>query len=70
MGVLGAAFLARADAKGYCRIGEGEDEVPNDNEVLDPNADGKKIHMRRVNKTGYSELMALISNVKVAFMLV
>ena len=36
-------FMARADVKGYQGIAEGHDEVPNDNKVLDPIADGKKI---------------------------
>ena len=32
-------FLARADAKGYQGIVDGDDEVPNDGDVLDPHAD-------------------------------
>ena len=63
-------FLAHADAKGYRGIAEGDDEVPNDDEVLDPIADRKKIQMKKLNKTGYSELMALMCNAKVAFMMV
>ena len=63
-------FLARADAKGYRGIAEGEDEVPNDDEVLDPRTESHKIKLKQLNKTGYSELMALMSRAKVAFMLV
>ena len=63
-------FLARADAKGYRGIAEGEDEVPNDDEVLDPRTEAHKIKLKQLNKTGYSELMALMSRAKVAFMLV
>ena len=36
-------FLARADAKGYYGIAEGDDEVPNDNDVLGPHADAYRI---------------------------
>ena len=63
-------FLARANAKGYRGIAEGEDEVPNDDEVLDPRTESHKIKLKQLNKTGYSELMALMSRAKVAFMLV
>ena len=61
-------FLARADAKGYRGILEGEEEAPGDNESIVASA--RKLKLRQLNKTGYSELMALMSRAKVAFMLV
>ena len=65
-------FLARAEAKGYRVIAEGDETVPNDGDVLDPAAaaDAARIKLRRLNKTGYSELMALCANAKLAFLLV
>ena len=63
-------FLARAGAKGYRGIAEGKDEVPNNDEVLDPRTKAHKIKLKQLNKTGYLELMALMSCAKVAFMLV
>ena len=60
-------FMARADVKGYRGIAEGEDKVPNDDETI---TDARKIKLRKLNKTGYSEFMALMCNAKVAFMLV
>ena len=51
MGLLGPDVLARADAKGYRGIAEGEDEVPNDNEVLDPRTESHKIKLKQLNKT-------------------
>ena len=57
-------FMAHADVKGYWGIAEGN---PNDDE---PITDARKIKLRKLNKPGFSELMALMCNVKVAFMLV
>ena len=61
-------FLARADAKGYRDIAEGIEKVPSDGdaEVTDP----AKLKLKQLNKAGYSELMALMSRAKVAFMMV
>ena len=61
-------FLLRADAKGYCGIAEGIEKVPSDGdaEVNDP----AKLKLKQLNKAGYSELMALMSCAKVAFMMV
>ena len=61
-------FLAHADAKGYCSILKGKEEAPNDNESIVASA--RKLKLRQLNKTGYSELMALMSRAKVVFMLV
>ena len=61
-------FLARADAKGYRRIAEGDETAPYDSEVIVANS--RKIKLKQLNKTGYLELMALMSRAKVAFMLV
>ena len=47
-------FLARADAKGYQGI---IDDVPNNNDVLDPRANAYRIKLKQLNKTGYSELV-------------
>ena len=61
-------FLACVDAKGYRSILEGEEQVLSDNESIVASA--RKLKLRQLNKTGYSELMALMSRAKVAFMLV
>ena len=63
-------FLARAEAKGYRVIAEGDETAPNDGDVLDPVGNAARIKLRRLNKTGYSELMALCANSKLAFLLV
>ena len=63
-------FLVHANAKDYHGIAEGDNEVPNNNDVLDPRADVYRIKLKLLNKSGYSELMALMSHVKVVFMLV
>ena len=65
-------FLARAEAKGYQGIAKGEETPSNNSEVLDPNSstDKEKIKIRKLNKTGYSELMPLCNNAKLAFLLV
>ena len=60
-------FLARADAKGYRSIAEGDEVPPKDNEAV---TDPAKIKLRQLNKAGYSELMALMSRAKVAFLMV
>ena len=70
MGVWAPIFLAYADAKGYCGIAEGNEEVPSNDKVLDPYADAHKIKLKQLNKTGYSKLMVLMARAKVAFMLV
>ena len=53
-------FLARADAKGYRGIVDGDDKVPNNGDVLDPRADAYRIKLKQLNKTGYSELMSAL----------
>ena len=39
-------FLARAEAKGYRGIAEGEETPPNNSEVLDPNSSTEKRRSR------------------------
>ena len=63
-------FLARAEAKGYRVLLDGEETAPNDLEVLDPAAEANRVRMRKLNKVAYSELMTQMSKAKVAFMLV
>ena len=58
-------FLARADAKGYRSLIEGSDTVPPD---ADSTTDQSLLRARRLNKMGYSELLALCSDAKVAFL--
>jgi hypothetical protein len=60
-------FLARADAKGYRGIAEGDDVPPKDS---DTTTNPGTIKLRQLNRAGYSELMALMSRAKVAFMMV
>ena len=62
-------FLARAEAKGYREIADGTVAVPSDAAVAEIQ-DPARLKLKQLNKTGYSELMALMSKSKVAFMMV
>ena len=67
-------FLARADAKGYRAIIDGEVVAPNDATVIDTSTEAgkKRLKARQLNRTGYSELLTLCNNEKskVAFYMV
>jgi hypothetical protein len=62
-------FLARAESKGYRCIAEGDEVAPRDDEVLGT-SDVRKAKLRQLNKLGYSELLSLMTESRVAFLLV
>ena len=63
-------FLACAEAKGYHEIADGTVAVPSKAAAAAEIQDPARLKLKQLNKTGYCELMALMSKSKVAFMMV